>query len=210
MEVAILFYVVPPRAGNPTAVATAILAGGKSSRMGRNKSGLRLEVEVGSKTLLGLIRETVQAAGFSSRVIRRDLVPPCGPLAGILTALRTSSAESEIFLACDMPFVSAETLRRLASLHAKLRQPIFALSTEGAGFPCILPVSCLSVVESQIDRKQFSLQKFAKACGAGTMALPPREALNLNTPEDLAQAKKLLPKRESRPPKPKNPLNRGL
>jgi hypothetical protein len=81
-------------------------------------------------------------------------------------------------------------------MHAKLHQPIFSLTSDGLGFPCILPVGCLSVVEAQINQKQFSLQKLARACGAKRLALPSREALNLNTPDDLEKAKKLLTKED--------------
>src|SRR5262245_27585451 len=52
------------------AIEICILAGGQSSRMGRDKSGLRL----GGKTLLGRIRQTAEQSGFPVRVMRRDLV----------------------------------------------------------------------------------------------------------------------------------------
>ena len=39
-----------------------------------------------------------------------DIIPGCGPLAGIHTALVSSSAELNLMLAVDMPFISRELL----------------------------------------------------------------------------------------------------
>src|SRR5882724_1066931 len=86
-----------------------ILAGGLSSRMGRDKSRLRL----GGRTLLAHIRATAKTVGLPHRIIRRDLVVHCGPMGGLYTALMTSRADATLFLACDMPFVSAGLLEML-------------------------------------------------------------------------------------------------
>ena len=84
-------------------VSVSILAGGLSSRLGRDKARVRL----GRRTLLAHVRRAAKELGLPVRVIRRDLVPRCGPLGGVFTALKTSRADAELFLACDMPFVSA-------------------------------------------------------------------------------------------------------
>ena len=93
------------------AIEACILAGGLSSRMGTDKARLRL----GRKTLLGHVRAAARAAGLPLRVIRRDIVPRCGPLGGVYTALRSTRAEAVMFLSCDMPFVTGELLQRLLS-----------------------------------------------------------------------------------------------
>src|ERR1051325_7409960 len=83
-----------------------ILAGGLSSRMGRDKSRLRL----GRLTFLDRIDRAASAMGFPVRIIRDDLVPGCGPIGGIYTALSTTTAESLLFIPCDMPFLTSELL----------------------------------------------------------------------------------------------------
>jgi hypothetical protein len=65
-----------------------ILAGGLSSRMGRNKAALR----IGRRTLLGVVRDNARRLDLPVRVIRRDLVPRCGPLGGICPAPKTPRA----------------------------------------------------------------------------------------------------------------------
>ena len=79
--------------------------------MGRNKAGLRL----GNRTLLSHIRSHAEGTGLPVRIIRNDLVPRCGPIGGIYTALATSDAEGILFLSCDMPFISAKLLQRMLS-----------------------------------------------------------------------------------------------
>ncbi|MEO6035312.1 MAG: molybdenum cofactor guanylyltransferase, partial [Verrucomicrobiota bacterium] len=138
------------------AVEVCILAGGLSSRMGRDKATLR----IGRLTFLGQIRKTARTLAYPVRVIRHDLVPRCGPLGGIYTALKTTSAEVLLFLACDMPKVREPLLRKLLK-HATGDASIFTWNHGAAGFPFVLSRSALSSVEHLIRRKKFSLQSLA-------------------------------------------------
>src|ERR1700691_5640250 len=94
------------------AMEICILAGGLSTRMGRDKARLRL----GGKTLLRRVRDVAAQTQWPARGIRRDLVARCGPLGGVYTALQTTSADNVLFLACDMPFVTIELVERLIEL----------------------------------------------------------------------------------------------
>ena len=170
------------------AVSVAILAGGRSTRMGRDKSRLRL----GRQTLLGHARRAAEELGLPWRVIRRDLVPRCGPLGGIFTALKTSRADAELFLACDMPFVTPALLRKLLRRLRGNCRAVFADVEGVAGFPFLLRVECLSIVEGQIQAGTFSLQSFARKLRAARVS-PPwgrlGETFNVNTPPDLTAAR---------------------
>src|SRR5678815_5236223 len=86
------------------AIGVCILAGGLSSRMGKDKARLRLS----GRSLLGHARRVAAEAGLACRVVVKDAVSRCGPLGGICTCLASSRAEAEIFLACDMPFITSE------------------------------------------------------------------------------------------------------
>ena len=172
--------------------AISILAGGLSTRMGRDKAHLRL----GSKTLLEHIRREARSLGLPVRIIRRDLVPRCGPLGGIYTALKTSRTEAELFLACDMPFVSAALLdRTLLEFDNSAPRPIFTVSRNVAGFPFLLPVRSLAAVEKQILKKQFSLQSLARRLKARLLHPPLEhkdELFNVNTLADWQSARQRL------------------
>ena len=71
-----------------------ILAGGASSRMGRNKAALRL----GGRSLLGHVRSTAKQLGLPVRVIRRDLIPGCGPLGGIQGTIYAPAQTALVFV----------------------------------------------------------------------------------------------------------------
>src|SRR5438874_13784079 len=102
--------------------------------MGRDKSRLRL----GCRTMLERICLEAKTLGLPVRVIRRDLVPRCGPLGGIYTALKTTRADGVLFLACDMPFVRAALLETLLCRADKTRRALFTSVRGVAGFPFAL------------------------------------------------------------------------
>ena len=165
-----------------------ILAGGASSRMRRNKASLRL----GKRTLLGHIRATARNSGLPHRVIRRDLVPRCGPLGGVYTALSTSRAETILFLSCDTPFISAHLLKALVRRLSRPKKALFVKVNGRLGFPFLLRREALPVVKRQLAAGQFSLHKLARALRAQTVRLPrcrAHELLNINTPEDWRLAR---------------------
>ncbi len=166
----------------------SVLAGGLSTRMRRDKTQLRL----GSRTLLSHIRRTAQEVGLPVRIIRRDLVPRCGPLGGIFTALKTSHAEAELFLACDMPFVSPKLLAKLLATFEKRRCAVFAETGGQAGFPFLIPCSALPIVEAQILKAELSLQRLASALQAHRIrpaGVQATQLFNVNTPEDFQAAR---------------------
>ncbi|MFB5759938.1 molybdenum cofactor guanylyltransferase [Paenibacillus medicaginis] len=109
-------------------VTGIVLAGGKSSRMGTDKSRLDLE---GITVLEKIAEELHRAAG---RVIAAgcndggvpagletvpDHYPEQGPLAGLHAGLKASGTEWNIVCACDMPLVNTESLLALRAEVAK-------------------------------------------------------------------------------------------
>ena len=104
--------------------AAVLLAGGKSSRMGRDKSALPVNGEPLWRRQLAVLRATEPAEIFISGKsdgpyadcgveILADEIPDCGPLGGIATALRRCTSEFLLVLAVDMPAMTAEFLRSL-------------------------------------------------------------------------------------------------
>jgi len=110
-----------------------VLAGGKSSRMGAGpgKEKDKVFLELGGQTLLDralavmdTVCDRVAIVGDPAKFTKYDLVvadifPGCGPLAGIHAALVHSSAELNLMLAVDMPFVSRELLAFLFATAEK-------------------------------------------------------------------------------------------
>jgi molybdopterin-guanine dinucleotide biosynthesis protein A len=165
-------------------IEICILAGGLSSRMGHDKARLRL----GGRTLLSNVRHIAARLDIPVRVIRRDLVPRCGPIGGVITAFHRGRADAVLFLACDMPFITADLLRRVLRASRSGTAPVFATTRDGNGFPFLLPRSALPIVEAQRAKHQFSLQKLSRAVRARELRVRASLVFNINTPEDLALA----------------------
>jgi molybdopterin-guanine dinucleotide biosynthesis protein A len=113
-----------------------VLAGGKSSRMGRDKALLEWQ----GTTLIIRVAEAVKAAAGSVALIGDpakyggfgysvygDVFPGCGPLGGIRTALTVTRADWNLVVACDMPEVEPAFLRGLLD------------RAEAVGADCLLP-----------------------------------------------------------------------
>ena len=103
-----------------------LLAGGKSSRMGTDKSAL----ELNGKTLLERQAEKLFAAGAKevllcgkstidlSHVIPiRDVLPNRGPLGGIYSGLLAAKYSRAIVLSVDVPLLPSHVLRTLCEAH---------------------------------------------------------------------------------------------
>ena len=166
-----------------------ILAGGKSRRMGRDKRTLR----VGNRTLLSHTKAALSEAGWKARVVSDDLKPGLGPLGGIATALRKTNHSRVLFVGCDMPFLSGELLRQFFDEAVFCAGSIFTRHAKGMGFPFLLRRDDLKIVEQQIAKGALSLQRLAKRLAARAWepsARFERQLFNINTPDDLAEAKR--------------------
>ncbi|MFH1504189.1 MAG: molybdenum cofactor guanylyltransferase [Candidatus Omnitrophota bacterium] len=114
-----------------SSIACAILAGGKNSRMGRDKAFLQVGgVPIIQRTLALLkgISEEVIIVTNSPRdyslykkdsLIVADIIKDAGPLGGIHSALSHTSKKSVFFIACDMPFLHNDIITRQFQLFNK-------------------------------------------------------------------------------------------
>jgi molybdopterin-guanine dinucleotide biosynthesis protein A len=104
-------------------VTGIILSGGKSSRMGVNKSLLK----VGEITIIERMHDLMQRLfkevilitndpanyKFLNIPIYEDLFKQKGPLAGIHSGLTHSSTEVNFIISCDLPFITAQIVKYL-------------------------------------------------------------------------------------------------
>lgn len=104
-------------------VAGFVLAGGESSRMGRDKALLELD---GTPLVVRAARLIEPVVGAPPAVIGRpesyrslglsaigDDWPGAGPLGGIATALRASESSWNLIVACDLPYLTEAWLNFL-------------------------------------------------------------------------------------------------
>jgi len=165
-----------------------ILAGGGSRRMVTDKSCLELQ----GKSLLDWVRLTAEELGCQINLIRKDLQPGKGPLAGIETGLSHCHALLHLFLSCDMPFVSLPTLKDLMSTSTTTNGIVCMQMDELRGFPMVIPCRFLSMVRSELSADRRSL--YALFHHPETQAFQwseddRMEAFNINTPSEFETAR---------------------
>ena len=199
-------YFVPFVDTAPPPPFTAILlAGGKSTRMGRDKAG----VLIGGQPLWQRQLATLRAvhphelfisgkpagpyAGAGVEILT-DNFPGLGPLAGLEAALRRASHPLVLVLAIDLPAMTADFLSSL------LRQ---ASASASGCVPCddrrfeplaaVYPRACLPLAEACLREADRSMQRFVRLAVEGGLVgirdlRPGERALfkNLNHPGDLS------------------------
>ena len=178
-----------------------VLAGGASSRMGRDKALLPYR---GTTLVEHVAKAVLEAAGNVAIVgeperygvlgypVYPDKLPGCGPLGGVYTALSVSATDWNLVVACDMPGVTAEALRVLLDRPARSdRNCIAALSSAGEPEPlcAVYHRQCLSVLERAIRDKQFKMRDLVRKLDLETRAVDTAALVNVNTPREWAEVK---------------------
>jgi molybdopterin-guanine dinucleotide biosynthesis protein A len=187
--------------------ATAfILAGGKSSRMGRDKAFLQLRDETllaHALKLAGAVAEEVRIVGDATKFspfgrVVEDVYRNRGPLGGIHAALSASSTDLNLMLAVDLPFVDADFLQYLLS-RARESTAIVTLPRAAGGLQPLCAVyrrPFAEIAEEALRNGRNKIDSlFAKV---GTCVIEDDELVragfssemfhNLNTPDDLKKA----------------------
>lgn len=186
--------------------AAIILAGGKSTRMGRNKAFVRVKehqmLEGVIRVLTGEFPEIIVSINdnlFDDLGVKTvpDIFPDHGPLGGIHAGLRTSSYAMNFLVACDMPFVDVRLAVHMVKSAAgydavvpRLRryyQPLFAVYSK----------TCLTAIENRLKQGQNKIVSFypdvkTRFMGINEIELfgdPEKMFFNVNTPVDLDMAK---------------------
>ncbi len=166
-----------------------VLAGGRSSRMGRDKALLPWNVGTTGGTLLDHVAAVVREAVGNVTVIGRDahpdVVPDCGPLGGLLTAFSLSTCGRVLLVACDMPNLTAELLRGMIAV------PGDAVVAESAGH--LHPLCAVyhrrlqPQVALAVQQRSLKMHDFLATLPLQRYLVQDVSLLkNLNTPEDFA------------------------
>ena len=147
-------------------IHVAVLAGGQSRRMGRDKALLPL----GGQTLIERVLATAHPLGYPRLIIGEptaythlklpvlpDRRPKLGPLGGLYTALSATTAPV-LLLACDLPFLTPDFLRHLVNRRGP-HQAVVPHTATGLQPLCALyEPSCLTAVEAAIQADQLGMR----------------------------------------------------
>ena len=181
-----------------------ILAGGRSSRFGREKALADLDGEpmiarVEQVLARGVSHLAVSAASGSAAAayaarrglacLTDDPADPMGPLAGLKAGLRWAKSQGLDWLAtspCDTPFLPADLVARLSG--AMKAHGAVAITPAGLQPLCaIWPTAALDVVDARPGHPPIRI--LLAQIGMAQVAFGDLHAFdNLNTPDDYAQA----------------------
>ena len=148
-------------------IHVAVLAGGQSRRMGRDKALLPLGGQLLIERVLaaarplaypGLIVGDPAAYGHLGWPVLPDCRPGCGPLGGLYTALGTTAAPV-LLLACDLPFLTPAFLRYLVDRRGP-HQAVVPHTAAGLQPLCALyEPSCMAAVKAAMQADQLGMRR---------------------------------------------------
>jgi molybdopterin-guanine dinucleotide biosynthesis protein A len=148
-------------------VTAAILAGGRSCRMGRDKAlvpwrGKPL-IWHAADTLQGLFQDVcvisdhVHRYDFLGLPVRPDIIPESGPLGGIHAALSWSEASSVFILSCDMPLVSRALVEYVLRYPPSAEVTVVAMNGRLQPLCGVYRASCLPPFERALKDRRLKL-----------------------------------------------------
>ncbi|MFQ5433901.1 MAG: molybdenum cofactor guanylyltransferase [Anaerolineae bacterium] len=189
-------------------ITVAIMAGGKSSRMGRDKAFVpfngRPLIETVLRQVAGLGTETILITNkpepfrYFGLPMFADVVPDCGPLGGIYTAVHHAAHPHTLVVACDMPWLNRDLLKHMLTL----REEADIIVPRWTQFPeplhAIYHKNCLPPIKSHLQAGQFKIVRFynqVKVRYVDRVEIEPwdgdgRSFANINTPQQLDDAQK--------------------
>jgi molybdopterin-guanine dinucleotide biosynthesis protein A len=193
---------------NSKELSVAILAGGQSTRFGEPKAS----AFIGNQTLIEnsimigelittnilIIKHPQQEIGEPSVPTIGDIIPDCGPLGGIYTALENIKTPWLAVLPCDMPFITPE-IYEIIFTHRNENKPVVAVSENGIeSLVSIWPKSLSTELQKHITKKEFTINKLLKKFNAVQVSIPetfmdyqPEFFFNVNYKKDLEDIDKI-------------------
>jgi len=195
------------RGAQPIADATAVvLAGGRSSRMGRPKSLLLFDGEPLilhiARALKRMFAETVIVAAPEQElpdvpaILVRDEVAYQGPVGGIYYGLKAASGNFCFVTSCDVPFLNLALISHLTSQMSNHDVVVPHWENRFQPLHAAYRTSVLPLLKEQLDRGELRpvyLFDKVRTCRIGEDEIRRFDPeglsfLNMNTPDDYERA----------------------
>ncbi len=161
---------------NSQRVTGIILAGGKSSRLGRDKAW----EDVGGQRIIDRVIGALQSSCDEVLIIgdrperQNELsLPKCiqyrsddlkgrGSIGGLYTGLKAADTLWSLVVACDMPFISRELIRFMLSMISKNRCDAIVPIINGRYQPthALYNSTCIPFIEKNISSGNFRMDSY--------------------------------------------------
>jgi len=194
--------------GSAHDLSAFILAGGKSTRMGREKAFIEYE----GRTLVARMLELARSVTSDVRIVGsrekfaalapvvEDMFPNRGPLGGIHAALRASASEFNLVLAVDMPFVTTAFLQYLIDQARAAPEATAVVPRAGGGWQPLCAVYRRELADSAEEALRGERNKIDPLFKVVRTRVIDEQEMgsagfsggifrNLNTPEELEAGK---------------------
>ena len=193
-------------------LTSIILAGGKSSRLGRYKPSEslcgksliehvigRLE-QISDQILIVTSEEqSTLLESYQAKVIN-DMYPGKGPLGGIYTGLMASKSPYSLVVGCDMPFINVNLLRYMISLIQEFDAIVPRLEMDKIEpLHSIYSRHCTDIIQTQLEHGHLKISQTLDKLivryveREECMTFDPQllSFFNINSPSDLTRATRI-------------------
>lgn len=189
----------------PKPIIGAILAGGRSARMGQPKhlltlpdgrTFLRAMIDVLQPiteriAIVGRVTLPADTAASDKIVMIEDLRANRGPVGGIEALLASGCGDRYLAVGCDMPLLQSAALEPLIARVMADDQPamvVYESANRVEPLPCVISAGALQHARALLETGRASMRSLAKAAGAVTIAIgadAAQQLRSINTPEQL-------------------------
>ena len=146
----------------------AIIAGGKSSRMGyEDKAFIRFKdknfidnIIEASCDFEEIIIISNKIKGYKNFKVFKDIYKECGPLGGIHSALLNAKYDKVLCIACDMPLIQKDTLNLMAKVEENYEVLVPRINNRLQPLCSIYSKKLIPKIEESLIKGENKLQKF--------------------------------------------------
>lgn len=186
-------------------VSAAIMAGGRSKRMGQDKAWIELDGDPLIKRVAAVLAQVADEvivvanepryASLGLRVVK-DRYPNGGALGGIATGVGAAAHDTVLVAACDMPFLSPTVWRLLLGHAGEADVVVPRIGGEYETLHALYTKACLPHMARALAEDRLRVIAFFDQVRVLPIDEPELRAVdpglrsftNVNTPEELASA----------------------
>ena len=193
-------------------ITGVVQAGGKSTRMGGQPKAL---MELGGRRIIDRVVEVLRAVTQDVLLVTNtpelyaalglpmvpDVFPDHGSLGGIYSGLHAAPGDAAFTVACDMPFLMPEVARLVIDRAALADVVVPKIGGQFETLHACYAKACLGPMESRLREGRLKIVGFFDEVRVLAIAeaevarfrAPALVFMNVNTPDELAWARALMP-----------------